>query len=539
MPLGIVDVEVETHLPGTAILIDKTGRGDISYLKHTVVKGENIVLVPQPSDDPNDPLNWPKWKKDSVFAVIFINTIILAAVPPPLLASSLTVLAEVFQRPLTQITLLSAYQVLVTAVLGPIVSALAHKFGKRPQFLFASAMGIIGGIACVVCGDSYNGLLAGRLLQGFGTTAYESLSLSVLGDIYFVHERASRTGLVVLTLTCMSSLVSIVSGPITNNLGWKYMVIINLPFVIAGAIGVFFWLPETQFRSTLPEQPTVQDMSEAHMKGISSEHVETPETESQPVYAKKTYVQSLAFTSGVYPGSFFKALAAPFVTAVNPAVIWAILVGGIPVGFYGTLAYILAQIWGAPPYNRNASEIGYFYVGALIGGFLGGVAGAKLCDASSNVLVKRNNGVFEAEFRIVIQALGAVLAAIGYFVFMWALKTNQPQAYYIGSVCHGLIAAGVTIVSTSSSLYIIDAHRGHATEIFVLSMCIKNYIFYSFSYFMSDWVTKSGPAIVFEVWGIATMGLLITNFPMYIFGKVNRQFVSKLQVLQNFSGVYS
>jgi hypothetical protein len=25
------------------------------------------VLVPQPSDDPNDPLNWPKWRKALAF----------------------------------------------------------------------------------------------------------------------------------------------------------------------------------------------------------------------------------------------------------------------------------------------------------------------------------------------------------------------------------------------------------------------------------------------------------------------------------------
>ncbi|CEJ60763.1 hypothetical protein PMG11_09325 [Penicillium brasilianum] len=464
----------------------------------------------------------------------------MAAVPAPLLASSLTVLAQVFQRPLTQITQLSGYQVLITAVLGPVVSALAHKFGKRPQFLFASTMGIIGAIVCIVCGDSYNGLLAGRLIQGLGTTAYESLSLSVLGDIYFVHERATRAGLVVLTLTCMSAFVSIVSGPITNNLGWKYMFIINLPFVLVGAIGVFFWLPETQFKSAIPEQPTVQEFSEAHIKEISLEHVEASETtERQPAYVMRPYVQSLALTSGVYPGSFFKSLVAPFVTAVNPAVIWAILVGGIPVGFFGSLAYILAQIWGAPPYNYNASQIGYFYVGALLGGLFGGVAGAKLCDASSHAMVKRNNGVFEAEFRIIIQAMGAVLVAIGYFVFMWALSTDQAEAYYIGSACHGLICAGVTITSTSSSLYIIDAHHGHETEIFILLMCIKNFMFYSFSYFMNDWATKSGPATIFEVWGIATLSLLFTNFPMYIFGKVNRQFVSKVQLLQNFAGVFS
>jgi hypothetical protein len=28
----------------------------------------DIVLIPQPKDDPNDPLNWPKWKKIMVFA---------------------------------------------------------------------------------------------------------------------------------------------------------------------------------------------------------------------------------------------------------------------------------------------------------------------------------------------------------------------------------------------------------------------------------------------------------------------------------------
>lgn len=101
------------------------------------------------------------------------------------------------------------------------------------------------------------------------------------------------------------------------------MFIINLPFVLVGAIGVFFWLPETQFKSALAEQPTIQDVSEAHIKEISLKHVEASEiTERQPAYVIKPYLQSLALTSGVYPGSFFKSLVAPFVTAINPAVIW-------------------------------------------------------------------------------------------------------------------------------------------------------------------------------------------------------------------------
>ena len=34
----------------------------------------DIVLVPQPSDDVNDPLNWPAWKKALAFSTILVFT---------------------------------------------------------------------------------------------------------------------------------------------------------------------------------------------------------------------------------------------------------------------------------------------------------------------------------------------------------------------------------------------------------------------------------------------------------------------------------
>ncbi|KFY24083.1 hypothetical protein V491_02292, partial [Pseudogymnoascus sp. VKM F-3775] len=510
--------------------------------RHSDIRqGTHIVLDPQPSNDPNDPLNWPLWKRDAVFGVIFINTILLAAVPPPLLASSLTVLADIFNRPLSDMTQLSGYLVLVAGVLGPIVSALARKYGKRPQFIFSAIMGIIGTSVCIGSGDSYKILLAGRLIQGLGTTAFESLSLAVLGDLFFVHERGSRTGILVLCLTCMSSVVSIVSGPITERLGWKYMFIIHLPFVAAGAIAVLFYLPETQFRSALPEQRTVEEMLSGSLKGPIVEHNQTVSNdavlEETQAYHKKTYVQSLAIFNGTYSSSFFKLLLAPFVMILNPAVLWSILVGGIPVGFYGTLAYILAQIWSGPPYNLSAAGNGYFYIGGLLGGLIGGVGGAKLCDMSSIWLVKRNRGTYEAEFRIPIQILGALLLGLGFFVFMWDVNHPTTHGYYLGAVCHGFICAGVTVTSTSSSLYIIDAYRAHATEIFILSMTVKNLMFYGFSYFMNDWATQDGAGAVFKVYGIVSLCFLATNIPMYVLGKVNRKFVHGLVILHKFAGL--
>ena len=45
-------------------------------------------------------------------------------------------------------------------------------------------MGMIGTAICCASGKSYNSFLAGRLVQAFGTTAFESLSLAAVGDLY-------------------------------------------------------------------------------------------------------------------------------------------------------------------------------------------------------------------------------------------------------------------------------------------------------------------------------------------------------------------
>ncbi|CAN9158753.1 unnamed protein product [Alternaria alternata] len=75
MPLGILQDYKLEHVPGTAPL-SELGRIDLEIstdvdrglLKHDATG--QIVLVPQPSDSPNDPYNWPRWKKEMFTLVI-------------------------------------------------------------------------------------------------------------------------------------------------------------------------------------------------------------------------------------------------------------------------------------------------------------------------------------------------------------------------------------------------------------------------------------------------------------------------------------
>jgi hypothetical protein len=55
--------------PGTEIMKD-VGSHHFSKAGH----GSADVLVPQPSDDPNDPLNWsPKWKAFTIACATFLS----------------------------------------------------------------------------------------------------------------------------------------------------------------------------------------------------------------------------------------------------------------------------------------------------------------------------------------------------------------------------------------------------------------------------------------------------------------------------------
>lgn len=49
------------RVPGTVFLVDESHQ---SQAKHARGSNKDVVLVPTPSDDPNDPLNWSARRKN-------------------------------------------------------------------------------------------------------------------------------------------------------------------------------------------------------------------------------------------------------------------------------------------------------------------------------------------------------------------------------------------------------------------------------------------------------------------------------------------
>lgn len=362
----------------------------------------------------------------------------------------------------------------------PLVSILAQKYGKRPQFLFAAATGTLGTVVCVVGtwqARGYRTLLAGRMVQGLGVTAWESVSLAAVGDLFYLHERGLRTAAVVCSLACMASLVSIVSGVVFQRHGYRTLFAAALPFDVAGLLATVFLLPETQYARRAsasafasragPRGTSVQaqevgssekgDQEEPGVQSVekvsSAERVQ-PARGSTP---RKSYRETLAPWSGTTytDKGVARLLAGIFVHLANPAVFWILMVSAVLICFFVASAYMLSQVFSAAPYGLDVAQNGYVYTGAFVGGVLA-VGVGPLCDWTARALARRNRGgVFEAEFRIPVNALGAVFVGLGWFLFMWVVDHPAPRGYLLGSFAHGCVCFGISVPSTSAGLYIL------------------------------------------------------------------------------------
>jgi hypothetical protein len=79
--------------PGTELLfdgdLDNVGQAHHLRLKHIETKIGRLVLVPQPCDDPNDPLQWSLSKKYVTLAIGIVYST-LGAITGPLMAAGIT-----------------------------------------------------------------------------------------------------------------------------------------------------------------------------------------------------------------------------------------------------------------------------------------------------------------------------------------------------------------------------------------------------------------------------------------------------------------
>ncbi|KAI1273310.1 major facilitator superfamily transporter [Xylaria sp. FL0933] len=549
MGLGIL--EVSGHVPGTTRYFDDpdrpqtAGAGDARGLKCDYSGPVPIILVPQPSDDPNDPLNWPLWRRDVITFILSLTAIFATALGPILAANTLT-LSVWFELNFTYIALLTGYFLLGVGVAGFFFVPSGRIWGKRHLFVVGLVILIATSAWAGSVGHDYTSLLWARIIQGVGTAPFEGLVNAAVGDLYFVHQRGKRMALTNLAVFGGAFFTPILVGKITHTIKWWWTFYLVSIFCAASLVAVFLFVPETAYRrdaslntdiGSLRASEDTDGNGEQKMAPRQQQGIPSAATVSQPLARKKTFKQSLALFDGRKTDeSFFKLLFRPLPLFAQPAFLWAALIQGTMIGWTVFIGVILAAIFLGPPLFWGEVQTGYAYVGPFVGALLGFFAAGIFADWSAKALTRLNGGIYEPEFRLVLVIPQLVFAVTGLFGFaVTAQGTLEGQNHWIAPIIFfGFEVAGTVVGAVASSLYIVDAYRDLAIEGFTCLIIFKNFFSFGLTFKAYEWLVHSGIREVFFALGAVQIVVCFLTVPMYIFGKRNRDFFHRHDLLRMF-----
>ncbi len=128
---------------------------------------------------------------------------------------------------------------LASTVSAPVWGRLSDLYGRKRFYLAAIALFVLGSM---LAGQSTSMamLITTRALQGLGAGGLFSLSMTIVGEIYTLHQRARMQGLFSAIWGVASILGPLTGGFLTDALSWRWVFYVNLPFGLAAA-GVIVW----------------------------------------------------------------------------------------------------------------------------------------------------------------------------------------------------------------------------------------------------------------------------------------------------------
>lgn len=504
-------IEQELHteiLPGTEIMTDVGS--------HHFVKGGSGVLVPQPSDNPHDPLNW-SWKWKTAATVAATSATFVQGFGPLSLAPAFPAYMEAFNCSLADAVQFTGIAILVLGFSNFIWVPLSTSFGRRGVYICSNLI-CLGSMIWRAKANSYGSFMGACVLNGIGAGPAESIQPAVIADIYFLHDRGFWNTF--YWVWYMGSLMvgPIISGVMTEAVGFRNFWWFNFGIVALSLLLIIFCFPETKWHRAHPGEldhaakntpsPAGTGLQE---KGVTEEVEEksleqTPTRATMPDLTLSATAQRDPYLGKGYPSrqqwAFFQSNPHPFKSmAIDlwlpwklfafPVVEFAAFVVSFSCSSFLTLNLTQSQAFAAPPYNIKPENIGYMNFAILVGALIGLSTAGPFSDWVAKRMTLRNKGVREPEMRLlamvpytIIMFIGNIVVSVGY----------QNHWHWAIIVCIGYTCAGIQVAALPaiSSTYAVDSYKPVAGSLFVAITVNKNVWGYGFSKFITPWIIEAG-----------------------------------------------
>ncbi|KPM46327.1 hypothetical protein AK830_g218 [Neonectria ditissima] len=489
--------------------------------------GKDVILQPRPSEDPNDPLNWPNWRKYVnfglvIFYIAMVAEFINAGAPTwgvmhDQLGFSYEILNDSYAAGCASL-----------AVGSLLLIPFALKFGRRPLYLFSTVLQFALSIWSAKMQTVADLMLINVIQCLFGSLA-EVIVQMTIADVFFVHQRGRMNAIYVWAWLLSSYMGMLIAGFVAKGQGWRWVWWWNVIFFGLAIFIVGFGYEETKFSPTAssstisnyvdpsPETENNKTIDELEKKstdikktrsnsGVTdlasipaadeSAPLEITGVVINPNIPKKTYLQRLAIasptlSSGRENDSFLRHIYQPLILlATIPAVAYAALVYGILVGLGDVMSTTMSTFLTQAPYDFTSDQVGLMALPRMIGVTIGALIIGPLSDWWIVWLSRRRNGIYDPEMRLwcIVPFLPFVPAG----ALLFGIGLNNHLPWPIIAVGLALYNIGVTPINSIIITYLTDSYREVIGDALVGVTVVRNTFSTAFIFALTPWIAKIG-----------------------------------------------
>ncbi|KAI0385893.1 putative florfenicol exporter [Hypomontagnella monticulosa] len=351
-------------------------------------------------DDPNDPYNWPEWRK-ILIGIIFSVGQLVTLMSASIMAAALGNISHDLNigASTAQITL-SIY--FLGLGIGPFfIAALCEMNGRKQIWVTSNLWYILWNALCPV-GKSNALMIVGRFLAATGAGAGITLTGPVMADMYHAKDRGKSLAIASFLPYLGPALGPIVGGVVVQLIYWPWLFwIVSIFDAFITLLGVIFikesYTPvllrrKAVARSDQPVSPTISPMGLAFWRDFFSR-------------------------LGTY-------LRRPLRLLIRRPIIQVIsLVLALNFGIYTLMLSTFATLW-IDRYGQSALIGSLHYISFSIGFVITAQVGGHLMDIIYRRLRDRasNKGDGRPEFRAPYMLPGVLFIPIGLFWYGWSAE---------------------------------------------------------------------------------------------------------------------
>jgi MFS family permease len=535
----------DDFLPGTKRLFDEDG---YTITNHSELKKHgDIVLAPQPTDHPDDPLHWGIVRKCWHGLLLLLITALTGATTNDSASAQFQENAELGIS-YSSFNVGAGVLFIGVGYWTLLISPAVWLYGRRISYLVCLGLGVIGGI-WFAKGEKTSDAIWNQLFVGASESCSEAnVQLSFM-DIFFQHQRGAVLGSYMLAISAGTYLSPLIAGYIADNMGWRWIGWFGAIFNGFLAIVVYFGLEETSFdrnahsvingigSAGLIEEKMVEitngdNSSEGNKERIlaespTAERAVSNQADDVVPVVRKTYRQRISLITlapnvrGTGFKQYFNRLFHTLRVFTFPAVWFAGLQWGAQDAWLTFYLTTEDNNWSLAPWNYGDAALGIMNVPCLIGAILGCLYGGWFSDPFVRWMARRNGGIQEAEMRLWLLLPASIFFPLGMFLF--GVGSAYGSSWPVPYVALGFIGFGWGNAGDIGMAYLEDCYPNMVLEGMVGVAVINNTIGMIFTFAADPWLTASGTLDTYIGCGVLAFFFMTTTLPMAIFGKTCRR----------------